>query len=73
MHLKTGVLAMTLTKEKSMDELKYAKERFARDPTLLELQVWESKTAEYFAMNGYSVLAMKDGSWWVTDESRYMD
>lgn len=56
-----------------MDELKYAKERFAREPTLLELQVWESRTAEYFAMNGYSVLAMKDGSWWVTDESRYMD
>lgn len=56
-----------------MDELKYAKERFAREPTLLELQVWESKTAEYFATNGYSVLTMKDGSWWITDESRYMD
>lgn len=54
------------------DEILYAIDRF-KDPLLLELQVWEENTANYFKEKGYAVDKCDDGSWWITDESRYPD
>lgn len=56
-----------------MDEIKYVTDRFKAEPLLLEVQVWEPKTAAYFADKGYSVFNSSDGSFWITDESRYLD
>lgn len=44
-----------------------------KEPVYLEVQVWEENTAKYFEEQGYAVDKYDDGSWWITDESRYPD
>ena len=54
------------------DEIMYAIDRFNK-PLLCELQVWEENTAKYFEEKGYEIFHSDDGSWWISDESRYPD
>ncbi len=55
-----------------MDEIKMALD-FFKEPNALEFQAWNKETAGYFKNKGYSILQSEDGSFWITDESRYFD
>lgn len=48
-------------------------EEFFKNPLALEYQVWNESTADAFRAKGYAVMEGNDGSFWITDESRYLD
>lgn len=54
-------------------EILWAISCFQENPLCLEVQVWEENSAMYFKEKGYAIFHSDDGSWWITDESRYLD
>lgn len=55
------------------NEILWAIGCFQENALCLEVQVWEENSAKYFEEKGYAIFHSEDGSWWVTDESRYLD
>jgi len=53
-------------------EIAFVNEKF-KDSNCLEVQVWQKEVADYFKEKGYDICQSKDDSYWITDESRYLD